>query len=125
MYAARACLQRLTRCAPDGMRAMHLRRALATAAARTPFLLADIGEGIAEVEVMQWHVKKGDTVKQFQPLVEVQSDKATVEITSRYDGVVDELRYNEGDIAKVGQPLVGIRSPSSLGARRSAAPPDG
>ena len=44
-------------------------------------MLADIGEGIAEVEVMQWFVKPGDSVDQFDKLCEVQSDKATVEIT--------------------------------------------
>lgn len=75
---------------------------------RTPLILADIGEGIAEVEVMRWHIAKGDAVSQFQPLVDVQSDKATVEITSRFGGVVDELSYAEGDIAAVGSPLVCI-----------------
>ena len=75
---------------------------------RIPFLLADIGEGIAEVEVMKWHVEKGDKVKQFQPIVDVQSDKATVEITSRYDGVIDELGCEAGETAKVGEPLVSV-----------------
>lgn len=66
-----------------------------------PFLLADIGEGIAEVELMTWYVKVGDKVKAFDKICEVQSDKATVEITSRYDGLVTAVHHNVGDIVKV------------------------
>jgi 2-oxoisovalerate dehydrogenase E2 component (dihydrolipoyl transacylase) len=66
-----------------------------------PFLLADIGEGIAEVELMSWYVKMGDKVKAFDKICEVQSDKATVEITSRYDGLVTAVHHNVGDIVKV------------------------
>ncbi|KAL4087431.1 hypothetical protein PRIC1_013323 [Phytophthora ramorum] len=73
-----------------------------------PFKLADIGEGIAEVEVLQWFVKSGDEVKQFQNVCEVQSDKATVEITSRYDGVITKVHYEVGDMAKVGSTLIDI-----------------
>ncbi|CDF37838.1 unnamed protein product [Chondrus crispus] len=91
---------------------LHLvRRAISSVSTgRTPFLLADIGEGIAEVEVIQFFVEEGDKVSQFQPLVEVQSDKATVEISSRYDGIVDALSYKPGDIATVGSPLCYIRT---------------
>ncbi|KAJ3156517.1 hypothetical protein HDU89_004299 [Geranomyces variabilis] len=73
-----------------------------------PFLLADIGEGITECEVIQWFVKEGDHVEQFSPICEVQSDKAAVEITSRYDGVIKKLYYGTGDVARVGSPLVDI-----------------
>ncbi|KAJ3192387.1 hypothetical protein HK101_006624, partial [Irineochytrium annulatum] len=75
-----------------------------------PFLLADIGEGITECEVIQWFVKPGDRIEQFTRICEVQSDKAAVEITSRYDGVVKVLHYKEGDMAKVGRPLVDIET---------------
>lgn len=66
-----------------------------------PFKLADIGEGIAEVELMKWFVKTGDNVKSFDRICEVQSDKATVEITSRYAGKILSVHYKEGDIVKV------------------------
>ena len=73
-----------------------------------PFKLADIGEGIAEVELMKWFVKPGDNVKAFDRICEVQSDKATVEITSRYDGVIVNVLHEEGAIVKVGSSLVDI-----------------
>lgn len=73
--------------------------------ALTPFVLTDIGEGIVEVEILRWHVREGDFVRQFDPLVEVQSDKATVDITSRFQGIVRRIPYQTGDLAKVGEPL--------------------
>jgi len=87
-----------------------LRRGALLAAQRCmsskPFLLSDIGEGIAEVEVLQWFVKAGDNVDQFDKLCEVQSDKATVEITSPFVGSIASLAYEAGDVAKTGTPLL-------------------
>ncbi|KAG6916967.1 hypothetical protein DXG01_004395 [Tephrocybe rancida] len=69
------------------------------------FKLADIGEGITECEVIKWSVVQSGTVQAFDALCEVQSDKASVEITSPFDGVVKELLVQEGEIAKVGAGL--------------------
>ncbi|KAF4985356.1 hypothetical protein FDECE_16624 [Fusarium decemcellulare] len=73
-----------------------------------PVLLADIGEGIVECEVIQWFVEPGARVEEFSPLCEVQSDKASVEITSRFSGVVKKLYYEAGEMAKVGKAFVDI-----------------
>lgn len=73
-----------------------------------PVLLADIGEGIVECEIIQWFVEAGAHVEEFSPLCEVQSDKASVEITSRFSGVVKKLYYDAGEMAKVGKPFVDI-----------------
>ncbi|XP_067638016.1 lipoamide acyltransferase component of branched-chain alpha-keto acid dehydrogenase complex, mitochondrial [Eurosta solidaginis] len=70
------------------------------------FKLSDIGEGIREVTVKEWFVKVGDTVEQFDDLCEVQSDKASVTITSRYDGKIVKLHHPVDDIAFVGKPLL-------------------
>ena len=73
-----------------------------------PFKLADIGEGITKVEVVKWFIKEGDKIEQFQNVAEVMSDKANVEISSRFDGIVTKLCYKVGDIAAVGAPLIEI-----------------
>jgi len=69
------------------------------------FKLADIGEGITECEVIKWSVEPSATIQAFDALCEVQSDKASVEITSPFDGVIKELLVKEGEIAKVGAGL--------------------
>ncbi|KAI8003568.1 hypothetical protein LOK49_LG08G03246 [Camellia lanceoleosa] len=68
--------------------------------------LAQTGEGIAECEVLKWYVQEGDEVEEFQPLCEVQSDKATIEITSRYKGKVSQILHVPSDIVKVGETLL-------------------
>ncbi|GAA5881670.1 hypothetical protein JCM8547_003755, partial [Rhodosporidiobolus lusitaniae] len=73
-----------------------------------PFVLADIGEGITECEIVKWLVKPGDKVEEFDPLVEVMSDKASVEITSPFSGKIATLGGDVGDMLKVGSTLCGI-----------------
>ncbi|GAA6057324.1 hypothetical protein JCM3770_001091 [Rhodotorula araucariae] len=73
-----------------------------------PFILADIGEGITECEIVKWLVKPGDVVEEFDPIVEVMSDKASVEITTPFSGKVAELSGAAGDMLKVGGTLCTI-----------------
>lgn len=75
---------------------------------RIQFFLSDIGEGTKEVVVKEWFVTEGQEIEEFDELVEVQSDKATVPITSRYSGKIVKLHYDIEDTALVGKPLVDI-----------------
>lgn len=72
------------------------------------FRLPDLGEGIAEAEIRRWLVHPGQRVKEHQGLVEVETDKAVVEVPSPRDGVVARLRRDEGDVVSVGDVLLDI-----------------
>ena len=69
------------------------------------FILPDIGEGIVECEIVEWLVAEGDTIKEDQPVCDVMTDKALVQIPAVHDGIVSKLYYAKGDIAKVHAPL--------------------
>ncbi|MBL3558029.1 MULTISPECIES: dihydrolipoyllysine-residue acetyltransferase [Marinobacter] len=69
------------------------------------FILPDIGEGIVECELVKWLVSEGDIIEEDQPVAEVMTDKALVEIPAPYRGKVTRLYHKEGDIAKVHAPL--------------------
>lgn len=72
------------------------------------FKLPDIGEGVAEGEVLKWLVKEGTEVKENEPLVEIMTDKVNVEIPSPKKGTVLRLMAKEGEVVKVGQVLIVI-----------------
>ncbi|GAB55111.1 2-oxoisovalerate dehydrogenase E2 component [Glaciecola punicea ACAM 611] len=76
------------------------------------FILPDIGEGIVECELLKWLVAEGDTVVEDQPIAELMTDKATVEIPAMHNGIVSKLYYKEGDIARVHEPLFAMQSSS-------------
>ena len=88
--------------------------------------LPDVGEGVAEAELVEWHVKPGDLVREDAVLAAVMTDKATVEIPSPVDGKVIWLGAEVGDTVPVGAPLVRLEiegdAPAAAPAA-SASPP--
>ena len=83
------------------------------------FKLPDLGEGLQEAEITEWHVKPGDTVAADQPLVSVETAKAIVEIPSPYAGQVARLFAAAGEIVHLGAPLAGFEGagePEDAGA---------
>lgn len=91
----------------------------------TDFILPDIGEGIVECELLEWLIKEGDNIVEDQPVAEVMTDKATVQIPAMHSGVVSKLYYQTGEIAKVHEPLFAmqIEGESSVQATESDATP--
>lgn len=85
------------------------------------FHLPDLAEGMTEAEVVGWKVKEGDQVALDQPLVEVMSDKATVEIPSPRAGVLSRINYKEGQVCKVGAVLFVIDEGAASATAPSAA----
>ena len=74
------------------------------------FKLPDIGEGVAEGEIVRWLVNAGDAVSEHQPIVEVMTDKATVEIPSPADGVVSQLIADAGEVVPVGSVIFNLEA---------------
>lgn len=87
------------------------------------FKLPDVGEGTAEAEIVAWHVKLGDVVDEDQPLVDVMTDKATVEITSPVAGKIASLRGEPGAMAPVGSVLVELEVEGAGNAGEAAPDP--
>src|SRR5262245_20272268 len=76
------------------------------------FALPEIGEGVYEAELIRWLVEPGATVKGGQPLAEVMTDKATMEVPSPFAGAVTDLRVQPGQTIKVGQVVLSYESAS-------------
>jgi pyruvate dehydrogenase E2 component (dihydrolipoamide acetyltransferase) len=82
------------------------------------FLLPDVGEGLTEAEIVTWKVAVGDVVTLNQPLVDIETAKATVELPSPYAGTVVALHGNVGDVLEVHKPLITF----DIGGEPSVAP---
>ena len=87
------------------------------------FLLPDLGEGLTEAEVVTWHVSVGDEVALNQVLVEVETEKAVVELPSPFAGTVAELLAEPGQTVEVGAPLIAVDTGSTPGAVTAATAP--
>ena len=85
------------------------------------FCFPDVGEGITEGEVVRWLVKQGDTVRTDQPLVEVETDKAVVEIPAPQAGTILRLTVGEGEKIYVGNVLVVIGDPEEDAADQASS----
>jgi 2-oxoisovalerate dehydrogenase E2 component (dihydrolipoyl transacylase) len=80
------------------------------------FTLPDLGEGLTEGEILSWLVKVGDTIELNQPIVEVETAKAAVEIPAKWAGVVTRIFHEAGTTVEVGAPIVAIDTEPSAGA---------
>ena len=91
--------------------------------ARVNFRLPDIGEGIAEAEIVTWHVKVGDMVEEDQPVADMMTDKATVEMAAPVSGKVIEVAGAVGDQIAIGSTLVVFETEGEEGAAPAPAAP--
>jgi len=86
------------------------------------FVLPDLGEGLVEAEIRNVLVKEGDVVREDSPLLEVETDKAQVEIPSPFAGRVEKIHVQPGQTVKVGQPLVSFGDATGTSAPTRSAP---
>ena len=89
------------------------------------FKLPDVGEGVAEGELVSWLVAPGDRVEEDQPVAEVETDKALVEVPSSYDGTVEELFVEEGETVPVGDVIISFRVDEDGAAETDESDDDG
>src|SRR6185369_1497977 len=86
------------------------------------FVLPDLGEGLVEAEIRNVLVKEGDVVREDSPLLEVETDKAQVEIPSPFAGRVEKIHVQPGQTVKVGQPLVSFGDATGASTPTRPAP---
>ncbi|OEV08304.1 branched-chain alpha-keto acid dehydrogenase subunit E2, partial [Streptomyces nanshensis] len=72
------------------------------------FKMPDVGEGLTEAEILKWFVQPGDTVTDGQVVCEVETAKAAVELPIPFNGLVHELRFDEGTTVDVGTPIITV-----------------
>ncbi len=89
------------------------------------FRLPDLGEGLTESEIVQWHITEGDTVELNQVIADVETAKAVVELPSPYAGVVVRLHEAAGTVVAVGTPIVSFAVPVAVPASRTSSPKPG
>ena len=85
------------------------------------FKLPDVGEGMAEGEIVKWLVAEGDEVKEEDSIVEIQNDKSVEEIASPVSGTVKKILVEEGTVANVGDVIIEIDAPGHEDNEEAAA----
>ncbi len=91
----------------------------------TEFKLPELGENIAAGDVVRVMVKPGDTIAKDQPVLELETDKATIEVPSSVAGTIDEVRVKPGDKVKVGQVVLTVADGAAAAAKKADAPKAG
>ena len=89
------------------------------------FRLPDLGEGLTDAEVVRWLVTEGDSIELNQPIVEVETAKAMVEIPAPYAGTITRLHAKEGDSVEVGSPLISVDTGEQASGGNGSAPAAG
>jgi len=86
------------------------------------FNLPDLGEGLQEAEIVEWHINEGDQITTDQPMLSVETAKAVVEVPSPYTGRVARLYAGAGDLVEVGKPLIDIDTGEGVVAAEKQTP---
>src|SRR5262245_8812643 len=89
----------------------------------TDFILPELGENVAAGDVLRVLVKPGDTIAKDQPVLELETDKATIEVPSSVAGTVKEIKVKAGEKVKVGQAILSVDDGGAAAAPKTAAAP--